>query len=149
MKRVRAFFSRLFGPTYLKNEITVLERELSSRSATILVLNEEISSQKRILRRVYVEQAELRVAIAKARHDVARKEQDVARFRREWNKIADAVNAKGGWTFIERGVLPEKAASAFTQDEIRTLIRLCHPDKHAGSESAGRITQKLLQLRNK
>lgn len=44
---------------------------------------------------------------------------------------------------IER--LPAK--TPFTKDEIRTLIQLCHPDKHGGKESAVTITQKLLKLR--
>ena len=35
----------------------------------------------------------------------------------------------------------------FTNDEIKTLTSLCHPDKHGGKESAVRITQKLLKLR--
>lgn len=35
----------------------------------------------------------------------------------------------------------------FSQDEIRTLIRLCHPDKHNDSDSATTMTQRLLELR--
>lgn len=37
--------------------------------------------------------------------------------------------------------------STFTKDEIRTLIRLCHPDRHGGSASATDMTAKLLSLR--
>ncbi|TKW65207.1 MAG: J domain-containing protein [Paracoccus denitrificans] len=40
-----------------------------------------------------------------------------------------------------------KGASQFTQDEIKALIRLCHPDKHNGSEAATRLTGKLLEMR--
>lgn len=39
------------------------------------------------------------------------------------------------------------APSQFTDAEIRTLIRLCHPDKHAGSDAATAMTAKLLRLR--
>lgn len=35
----------------------------------------------------------------------------------------------------------------FTQEEIATLIRLCHPDKHNNSTTSNNITQRLLQLR--
>jgi len=31
----------------------------------------------------------------------------------------------------------------FADDELRSLRRLCHPDKHGGSEAATRLTQKL------
>jgi hypothetical protein len=39
------------------------------------------------------------------------------------------------------------AAPQFTQEQIRTLITLCHPDKHDGKESAKTMTQQLLQMR--
>lgn len=38
-------------------------------------------------------------------------------------------------------------AAQFSQEEIKRLIRLCHPDKHNGSEAAHSITQKLLEMR--
>lgn len=37
--------------------------------------------------------------------------------------------------------------SQFTKEEIRTLITLCHPDRHDGKDAAKRMTQKLLALR--
>lgn len=40
-----------------------------------------------------------------------------------------------------------RGSEQFTPEEIKTLITLCHPDKHGGKESAQRITQKLLSLR--
>lgn len=36
-----------------------------------------------------------------------------------------------------------------SQDEIKTLISLCHPDKHNNSDRANAITQRLLELRRK
>jgi exonuclease VII small subunit len=38
---------------------------------------------------------------------------------------------------------------SFSQDEIKTLISLCHPDKHNNSDRANLITQRLLELRRK
>lgn len=35
----------------------------------------------------------------------------------------------------------------FTNDEIKKLVFLCHPDKHDNSELATMMTQKLLALR--
>jgi hypothetical protein len=39
------------------------------------------------------------------------------------------------------------SAKQFDNDDIKTLIRLCHPDKHGNSESATAITAKLLKMR--
>lgn len=64
---------------------------------------------------------------------------------KEWNKLINRINALGGESFLEG---KSKQSSQFTQDEIRTLIRLCHPDKHAGSAAANEMTQKLLKMRN-
>lgn len=36
--------------------------------------------------------------------------------------------------------------TAFSPDEIETLIRLCHPDKHGNSQASTRITVKLLEM---
>lgn len=38
-------------------------------------------------------------------------------------------------------------STQFNTAEIKTLLSLCHPDRHGGKESAKRITQKLLELR--
>lgn len=35
-----------------------------------------------------------------------------------------------------------------TQDQLRLIIALCHPDKHGGKESANTLTQQLLKLRS-
>lgn len=60
----------------------------------------------------------------------------------EWNKLVNRINAKGGEAFLNSAPVPQ-----FTADELKTLLQLCHPDKHGGKESAVRITQKLLELR--
>lgn len=64
----------------------------------------------------------------------------------KWSKLVDRVNKAGGEAIFDR---PAANDTQFTPDEISTLIRLCHPDRHDGKESAVRMTQKLLQLRNK
>lgn len=35
----------------------------------------------------------------------------------------------------------------FSQEDIKSMVRLCHPDKHANSETANRITKVLLAAR--
>jgi hypothetical protein len=37
--------------------------------------------------------------------------------------------------------------SGFTEEEIKKLLMLCHPDKHNGKQMAVEMTQKLLALR--
>ena len=59
----------------------------------------------------------------------------------EWNALVETVNAKGGHAFLKNG------SSAFTADELTTLVALCHPDKHGGSKQAEEMTIKLLALR--
>lgn len=61
----------------------------------------------------------------------------------KWNELITDINEKGGQAFLDG----EVTNSEFSQEEIKTLIQLCHPDKHAGKESAKNITQKLLTLR--
>lgn len=46
-------------------------------------------------------------------------------------------------------VIHIQSAPQFSQDELNTILTLCHPDKHGGKESATRITQKLLHMRNR
>lgn len=61
----------------------------------------------------------------------------------KWNALVKRINAKGGEAFLESTT----PAPQFSDEEIKTLLQLCHPDKHAGKDSATRITQKLLSLR--
>ena len=65
----------------------------------------------------------------------------------EWNSTVEKINMRtGSWEFIETGVIPQ-GATQLSQDDIRSLIQLVHPDKHEGKESAVRLTQVLLKLR--
>lgn len=60
----------------------------------------------------------------------------------KWNALVRRINEKGGEQFLS-----SNPAKQFTAEELKTLLQLCHPDKHDGKESAKRITQKLLELR--
>lgn len=62
-------------------------------------------------------------------------------------ELVEQINKKGGERFLYHAVLPEQVQLQFNQAEIRTLISLCHPDKHDGKQSATVITQKLLDMR--
>lgn len=61
----------------------------------------------------------------------------------EWNHLVGQINARGGEAFLQGSQNP------FSMSEIRTLIKLCHPDKHAGNSEAEEITRKLLDLRGR
>lgn len=43
--------------------------------------------------------------------------------------------------------LEQPIAPTFSPEDLKTLIMLCHPDRHGGKESAHRITQVLLKMR--
>lgn len=60
----------------------------------------------------------------------------------KWNDLVEVINRKGGQAFLDQMPKPQ-----FTESELKTLLQLCHPDKHGGKDSAVRITQKLLELR--
>lgn len=60
----------------------------------------------------------------------------------EWNALVKRINAKGGEQFLEGS-----SNNQFTEDDIKKLLQLCHPDKHDGKQIAVDMTQKLLQLR--
>lgn len=59
----------------------------------------------------------------------------------EWNNLVRKVN-RGEYVLASA-----KPAATFTAEELDTLVRLCHPDKHGGSKAANDITARLLALR--
>lgn len=63
----------------------------------------------------------------------------------KWSDLVDQINAKGGQNFLDNAVL--NSQPQFSQEDIRRLISLCHPDKHDGKQIAVEMTQKLLQLK--
>lgn len=69
-----------------------------------------------------------------------------------WNELVGKINAKGGDDFLLYGKIDKsssKTVHQFTDDELRSLLQLVHPDKHGGKESAVRLTQKINELRNR
>lgn len=64
----------------------------------------------------------------------------------EWNKLVDLINSKGGMSFL-RGRSNAPAPLALTDKDIKSMLMLCHPDKHAGSQLAAEITRKLIAMR--
>ncbi len=72
----------------------------------------------------------------------AEHKRDLEALAAKWNRIVRQINS---------GELVSKSSvktSELTRAEVDTLIRLCHPDKHGGSQSANDITARLLGLRN-
>ena len=48
---------------------------------------------------------------------------------------------------FERGLREGRAERAIDLPRVRTLLQLCHPDKHSGSRAATETTQWLLEMR--
>lgn len=65
----------------------------------------------------------------------------------KWTSLVNQVNKKGGREFLTHGSIRKSLPSNFTKEEIKQLIWLCHPDKHAGNPKANEMTAKLLTLR--
>jgi 5-bromo-4-chloroindolyl phosphate hydrolysis protein len=42
---------------------------------------------------------------------------------------------------------PKAQELQFSKEQVQTLLMLCHPDKHGGKESATRITQVLIKMK--
>lgn len=61
----------------------------------------------------------------------------------KWNTLVTEINAKGGQEFLNGYDKQE-----LTDDEIKKLLSLCHPDKHDGKRLAEDMTKKLLSLRS-
>jgi hypothetical protein len=64
--------------------------------------------------------------------------------REKWNRLVGQINAKGGLHFLNN---PPPAA--LTKQDVRSLLQLCHPDKHQGRELAQEMTRKLLAMKEK
>ena len=66
------------------------------------------------------------------------------RLLRDWNNLVDRVNAIGG----ERALSGNVNTLNMSEDDIKRLLQLCHPDRHRNSDLSVEMTQKLLQLRD-
>lgn len=65
----------------------------------------------------------------------------------KWDKLVKLINSKGGQQFLDHATIDDQQTSQFTKEDIQSLIRLCHPDKHNNSVAATRMTQLLLKMR--
>lgn len=63
-----------------------------------------------------------------------------------WNKLVGQINSKGGEQFLEYGQV-STGSPQLSDDEIKKLLSLCHPDKHGGKPLADEMTKRLLELR--
>ena len=60
----------------------------------------------------------------------------------ESEKLADSLSA------LKYSRQANQGSTQFTQDELRSLLQLVHPDKHGGKASAVTMTQKINKLRS-
>lgn len=68
----------------------------------------------------------------------------------KWNSLVTRINKLGGEDFLQNATMhPSAVSQQFSDDELRSLLQLVHPDKHDGKESAVRLTQKINALRKK
>ena len=65
----------------------------------------------------------------------------------KYNLLVMRVNKLGGEEFLRNAKIPENEPQIFSQEDIKRLIFLCHPDKHGGKEMSHEITKKLLLMR--
>lgn len=63
----------------------------------------------------------------------------------KWNDLVEKINEKGGQEFLENGDI--RQLPKIGKADIKKLLLLCHPDKHANLPVAEEMTKKLLELR--
>lgn len=64
----------------------------------------------------------------------------------KWNTLVKQINKNGGQQFLDHARVD--AQQQFTNDDLRRLLQLCHPDKHGGSNLAVEMTAKLNKARS-
>lgn len=75
-----------------------------------------------------------------------RAEYEYQLLRMKWNALVNRINAHGGEELFRKAT-QKQVGCQLTQGEIRSLIALCHPDKHNNSLASHKMTQRLLELR--
>ena len=67
----------------------------------------------------------------------------------KWDSLVDRINDLGGEDFLDTATSSDDLfkQNVFSQDELRKLIQLCHPDKHDGKQIAQDMTSKLNGMR--
>ena len=80
------------------------------------------------------ENAQLKTELDELQIDISVQKFFVSEYRREISRLRVEVRRMN-------------TPTQFNSEEIKSLIRLCHPDKHNNSDTATRMTQKLLGMR--
>lgn len=65
----------------------------------------------------------------------------------EYNALVQRINQKGGENFLQNASI-QPVGIQLSKEDLKSLVQLCHPDKHAGKESAVEMTKKLNIIRN-
>lgn len=65
----------------------------------------------------------------------------------EYNKLVKRINEKGGEQFLQHAAI-QPTGIQLSKEDLKSLIQLCHPDKHGGKESAVEMTKKLNIIRD-
>lgn len=79
-------------------------------------------------------------------------QRDNEKLRRINGDYENQIRHLRAWIYALEHKTPVKSkqstsVSTFTKQEIKTLIALCHPDKHGNSKTSNDITKRLLELR--
>ena len=61
----------------------------------------------------------------------------------EYNALVERINDRGGEEFLTSAVIGNEN---FTVEELKRMVRLCHPDKHNGNKTSLTITKKLNKM---
>lgn len=83
--------------------------------------------------------------LGKAQTRIRAIELELIGIRIKWAGLVNRINAKGGEAFLEKAQIG--GSQQFSQDDIKKLIMLCHPDKHGNSPTATALTAQLIKLR--
>lgn len=90
---------------------------------------------------------------SRLRNEMYQLKMDAISRQKEWRELVTLINSKGGQEFLDSNLASNKRSeydNKLSKSEIKTLIILCHPDKHgSGShgEMAENIFKKLLNLK--
>lgn len=89
---------------------------------------------------------QLQAKLTTAHHEL----NEARRFRDNYRSLSSqqAVELTRMHTQLQMALMGNMAPQ-FSETQLRTLLQLCHPDKHGGKESAVLITQHINQLRSK
>jgi hypothetical protein len=86
--------------------------------------------------------------VSKAKYETAM--EDVSywfcKYRKLEGKVESLLDTLESYGGLEK-LISKKENTGFTDDDLKRLIQLCHPDKHSGSELSKKMTTMLNQKR--